>query len=137
VEHRLLLGVFEQIENILPEITTTGEAERFAKMVKELLNRHADVEDNLVYVTLDHALDFQGKLNHLFQEHREVDFCFDNVPSAEDLPHARTLLKRALKASREHFLREERVIFPLIEQVLTNETLIELGYLWEQKQMAS
>jgi len=137
VEHALLLTVFEQIESMLPEITTTEEAARLARLVKGLLSKHADTEDNLVYVTLDHALADQGKLNQLHQEHQEIDDRFDKVPSAREVPEARRLLRMALQASRDHFASEEHFIFPVIEKVLQNETLAEMGNVWAQKQMVS
>jgi len=136
VEHALLLAVFEQIESLLPEITTTEEAARLARLVKGLLSKHADTEDNLVYVTLDHALENQGKLKQLHQEHQEIDDRFDKVSSACGISEARRLLKMALQASRDHFASEEHFIFPVLEKFLQNETLTEMGNAWAQKQMA-
>jgi len=137
VEHGLLLAVFEQVESLLPEISTTEEAERLARLVEGLLSKHADTEDNLVYITLDHALEQQGKLGELHQEHEEINHFFKEVASAKTLPEARLLLKRALKASRAHFASEEHYVFPIIEKALQSETLVEMGNAWAQKQKAS
>jgi len=137
VEHVVMLTVFDQIERLLPDIATTEEAARLASMVKGVLNHHADTEDNLVYITLDHALEHQGQLDRLHQEHKEIDDRFDKVPTAKELPEARRFLKMALQASRDHFLSEEHYIFPVIEKALQKETLTEMGRAWSQKQKAS
>ena len=134
VEHVVLSGVFDQIENMLPEITAKEEVARLAQMVNGLLNLHAEVEDNLVYVTLDHALANQGKLNHLHQEHQEIDDHFEKVASAKEVAEAKRSLKKALLASRAHFAGEERFVFPVIEAALQDETLMEMGSAWSQKQ---
>ena len=136
VEHALLLNVFEQIEGLLPEITSTEEVVRLSHLVKALLTKHADTEDNLVYITLDHALENQGQLAELHQEHQEIDYHFERVASAREIAEARHLLKIALQSSRKHFAGEEHYVFPLIENVLQTETLIEMGSAWAQRKVA-
>ncbi len=137
LEHRLLLTVFEQVEKLLPEIETAEEVTRLARLVEGLLGDHADTEDNLVYITLDHALEHQGKLKQLHHEHHEINRFFKAAASAKRLSEARHLLEKALQASRDHFTSEERLVFPVIENVLQNETLAEMGDAWAQKQKAS
>jgi hemerythrin-like domain-containing protein len=46
---------------------------------------------------------------------------------------AQQLLLAAVAHSRQHFDREERIVFPMAEQVLKNQTLTELGRTWRQQ----
>jgi hemerythrin-like domain-containing protein len=39
-------------------------------------------------------------------------------------------------ASRTHFDREERIVFPLAEKVMKDKTLIELGRVWMKQRDA-
>jgi hemerythrin-like domain-containing protein len=39
-------------------------------------------------------------------------------------------------ASRKHFDREERIVFPLAEKVMKKETLVELGKVWMKQRDA-
>ncbi len=55
------------------------------------------------------------------------------VRSAKQLVEARRLLQRAVAYSRNHFDREERIVFPLAEKVMKQETLVELGRTWLQQ----
>ena len=132
-EHAVFLNVFDQIERMLPEISTLKEARRMASLVEGLLNGHASSEDNLVYPVLDHALEHAGQLHRMHQEHEEIDFRLKQIHSAKRLPQARLLLKAALAFSREHFKAEEHYIFPVVEKILQRDTLTGLGEAWLQK----
>jgi hemerythrin-like domain-containing protein len=46
------------------------------------------------------------------------------------------LLLLAVVASRKHFDREERIVFPLAEKVMKDETLAELGKTWMKQRDA-
>ena len=135
-EHAVFLTVFDQIERALPKLKRLEEAKMLAGLVEALLQDHGDAETNLAFVALDHALDQKGQLNRLHQDHDEIDDRLRRVKTVTKLPDARRLLKAALLASRQHFRREERTIFPLIEKMLQKETLAELGKVRMQLHLA-
>jgi hemerythrin-like domain-containing protein len=70
----------------------------------------------------------------MHQDHHEIDDRLRKVHAANTCAEARRLLKVAITASREHFRGEERSVFPLLEKVLQEETLTELGQSWMQRQ---
>jgi hypothetical protein len=47
------------------------------------------------------------------------------------------LLEVSLGSAREHFLYEEREVFPLLEQWLEADSLAELGRAWFQQRTAT
>jgi iron-sulfur cluster repair protein YtfE (RIC family) len=98
-----------------------------AGLVEALLRDHGDVETDLAFIALDHALYDKGRLHRLHEDHEEIDDRLKRVQAATNLSDARRLLRLALLASRQHFRREERIIFPLIEKELQEETLTKLG----------
>ena len=136
-EQVVFTSVFEHIERALPDLKTVHEARLLARLVESLLRKHSDVETNLAYVALDHVLDRQSELDRLHQDHEEIDGRLKRVRSAATCLEARQLLLAALRASREHFHREEQTVFPLIEKVLRGDTLTGLGQAWRQRQSAS
>jgi hemerythrin-like domain-containing protein len=71
-----------------------------------------------------------GQHDSFEQEHREIDASLLRVRDARQLAEARRLLQHAVAYSRKHFDREERIVFPLAEKVLKQETLKELGCAW-------
>jgi hemerythrin-like domain-containing protein len=134
-EHTIFLSVFDQIERVLPSLTTSVEVRTMARIVEGMLEAHAKTETNLAYLALDHVLADNGELNRMHQDHHEIDDRLRMVHSAKTCAEARRLLKLAIVSTREHFRGEERSVFPLLEKVLQEETLSELGETWMQRQV--
>ncbi|MCX6907853.1 MAG: hemerythrin domain-containing protein [Verrucomicrobia bacterium] len=133
IEHALFRTMFDQIEQTLPELTTFTEIQPLARMMSLLLRNHGEAEQNLLYATLDHMLKEKGHFGRLFTEHREMDARMEQVQQAIVIAEARRLFQETMVQAREHFLYEERKIFPLAEKHLQNESLEKLGELWMQK----
>ena len=133
-EHTIFLTVFDQIERVLPSLTTPAEVRTMASIVEGLLEGHAKTETNLAYLALDHVLADNGELQRMHQDHHEIDDRLRKVHTANTCAEARRLLKLAIVATREHFRGEERSVFPLLEKVLQPETLADLGQTWLQRQ---
>lgn len=133
-EHTIFLSVFDQIERVLPSLTTPAEVGTMARIVEGLLEGHAKTETNLAYLALDHVLEHNGELKRMYQDHHEIDDRLRKVHTANTCAEARRLLKMAITASREHFQGEERSVFPLLEKAMHAETLTALGRTWMQRQ---
>jgi hemerythrin-like domain-containing protein len=129
-EHTIFLNVFDQIERVLPSLTTPPEVQTMARIVEGLLEGHARTETNLAYLALDHMMHHNGELKRMHQDHHEIDDRLRKVHTVGTVAQARRLLKSAIGASREHFRAEERSVFPLLERTLQAETLDELGKTW-------
>ncbi len=130
LEHAVFCEVFDQIERVLDGTPSAAEVKLLASVVEGLLSRHGETETNLAYAALDHALADRGTLNRLHQDHHEIDHQFKRLQQATDAAEARHRLKRALAATRDHFAREEKTVFPMLEQTLQPDTLGILGRKW-------
>jgi hemerythrin-like domain-containing protein len=130
MEHAIFCAVFDQFERVLPGLGSVQEVKLLATVVEGVLSGHAETEKNLAYSVLDHVLKEDGRLNRLHQDHHEIDEHFKRVHRAKDLADAQRLLKKALAATREHFHREEEIVFPFLERVLQPETLETMGAAW-------
>jgi len=98
---------------------------------------HGETETNLAYAALDHVLADRGMLKQLHQDHHEIDDHFKRIHQATDPAVALRLLKKALAATREHFRREEKTVFPMLEKTLQPDTLWTLGGQWKQQSAVS
>jgi hemerythrin-like domain-containing protein len=98
-----------------------------------LLADHGETETNLAYAALDHALADRGALKKLYQDHHEIDDHFKRIHRVTDPAEALRLLKKGLKATREHFKREEKHVFPMLERTLRPDTLKTLGGVWHER----
>ena len=130
MEHAVFCTVFDQVERVFPKLGSTQEVKLLATLAEGLLSGHAETEKNLAYSVVDHVLKEDGRLNRLHQDHHEIDEHFKRVHRASDLAEAKRLLKKALTATREHFRREEDIVFPFLERVLEPETLETMGDAW-------
>jgi hemerythrin-like domain-containing protein len=59
------------------------------------------------------------------------------VLKARTLKDAKKILLKAIAASRKHFDKEERIVFPMAERVLKTKTLSDLGTEWLRKRAAA
>jgi hemerythrin-like domain-containing protein len=132
-EHTIFLSVFDQIERALPSLTIHAEVRTMARIVEGMLEGHAKTETNLAYLALDHVMEQNGELDRMHQDHHEIDDRLRKVHTANTCAEGRRLLKTAITASREHFRGEERSVFPLLDQMLQEETLTELGQNWLER----
>jgi hypothetical protein len=129
-EHQMFCFVFDQIERTLPGLEGLVEVRRAARLVEGLLLNHAKVEDELLMLAADPRPGDTRQHDHNRKEHQEIDSQLTRVRSTKKIARARSLLRGAMAASRKHFQREERRVFPLIEKRLKPETLIRLGTVW-------
>ena len=130
MEHAVFCDMFDQIERILAGTKSADEVKALASVVEGLLVSHAETETNLAYSALDHALADKGSLDRLHQDHHEIDDQFQRIHRTTNPAEAQRLLKKALLATREHFQREEKIIFPVLEKTLQPDTLRSLGGKW-------
>ncbi len=126
-EHAVFCELFDEIDRLLPDVRTVAEVRLLARLVEGVLSCHADVEQNLAYAALDQALAEKGELTQLYQDHDEIDACFHYAGLAEEFPEAVRFLRAGIKASREHFRREEETVFPLFEKLFGPAALEALG----------
>jgi hemerythrin-like domain-containing protein len=126
-EHAVFCELFDEVDRLLPDVRTVAEVRLLGRLVEGVLSRHADVEQNLAYAALDHALAEKGELNQLYQDHEEIDACLHHATVATEFVEAVRFLRAGLKASREHFRREEETVFPLFEKLFDPAALEALG----------
>ncbi|MBI5283399.1 MAG: hemerythrin domain-containing protein [Candidatus Solibacter usitatus] len=126
-EHAALLSLLRYLDNHRPSMDLTALREA-ARALEAVLMAHAIEEDSLLF----HALpaDQRGvreTLDAMFAEHNEQRRLLSELLAAEELPAARSLMKRVIELTREHFAVEERVLFGLARQILPLERLTDLG----------
>ncbi len=135
-EHVVFHNIFDHIEHVLPQLKTLAEVKGWAGLMEVLLLAHGKAEEDLVFAPLNHYLEQLGQRDTFEHEHHEIDNSLLRVKAAKRLPEARRLMLQAVTASRTHFDREERIVFPLAEKVMKDKTLIELGRAWMKQRDA-
>jgi hemerythrin-like domain-containing protein len=105
-----------------------------AALLASALKPHAEMEDELLFgpalALLEHP---HEALELMHDEHEEVERHLVAVRDATRAEVAAEMLGRAVELARDHFLKEERVTFPLAEQLLGEDELHRRGAVWAER----
>ena len=132
-EHQVFHSMFDHIERAAPKLKTTAEIKAVASVMETMLKAHSKTEDELLIAPLEHCIEQIGQADTFHEEHEEIDHSLEQIQKARNATTARKLLLSAVLASRNHFNKEERILFPLANKVMSNVTLQNLGNAWERQ----
>ncbi len=136
-EHAVFHNLFDHAEKTLPRLRTLAQVRALAALMETLLRGHSKTEDDLLLEPLEHCLEQLGQSETFHQEHVEIDRSLLEVQRVRELKTARRLLLKAILYSRNHFDKEERIVFPLAERLLKTKTLSALGEAWKERRPIS
>jgi len=126
-EHCVFHNLLDHVEGTLPRLRSLAEIKVMAGMLESLLEPHSRAEDELLIAPMEHCLAHLGQQENFHHEHEGIEAGLRHVRAARSVAAARKSLLAAVAASRTHFDKEERILFPLAEKVLKARTLGELG----------
>ena len=132
-EHTVFHHLFDHIESAAPRLKTLAEIKSLAVLVDKVMAPHSKTEDELFIEPLEHCFEQIGQRETFHHEHALIEETLTKVSKARDLKVAKKLLIGVITASRKHFDKEERIVFPLAERVLKADTLKSLGNEWVRR----
>lgn len=130
-EHGAFYAQFDWLEEALTLETPAGTVPRFAEMLASALEPHARLENELLFGPLEAAMG-GGPASVMRMEHEQIEGLLGEAARAGDEAAARTALLEAIRLAREHFLKEERIAFPMAESTFGPARLEELAVRWAQ-----
>jgi hemerythrin-like domain-containing protein len=136
-EHVVFHNLFDHIEKTAPRLRTLAEVRALSDLLARMLDIHSQVEDVLLVEPLEPSLHQLGQHENFHAEHDEIDRYLAAIAKAKQVTIARQSLSRAVVVARRHFDKEERIVFPLAEKILSAKTLTDLGKRWEQQRKES
>ncbi len=149
-EHCVFYAQFKFIESSLAE-ANLGTIQALGGMLAAALVPHATIENDVLFppieerigeggptmvMRMEHA-EIEGSLGELADlkgTHDEIEGALSKLPNAKSTDDARRIVNGILVAAREHFGKEENVLFPMAEQYLTGDVLESLGAEWAARQ---
>lgn len=133
-EHGVLYAQFAYLEQRLDDGVPLPALREPAALLASALQSHANLEDELLFVALEPFLGVEaGPLAVMRAEHDEIEGTLQRISLATEAEEVERLLWSLLQVARDHFAKEEHVLFPLAEQFLEEETLARLGRQWAQR----
>jgi hemerythrin-like domain-containing protein len=132
-EHLVFHNLFDHIEAQAPRLRTLAEVRTLAAAAEKMLKAHSDTEDELFIGPLEHCFEQIGQRETFHQEHEEIEENLERIQASRQVKQARELLLATIEACRKHFDKEERIVFPMAEELLNAKTLTSLGDTWMQQ----
>jgi hemerythrin-like domain-containing protein len=132
-EHTVFHHLFNQIEQTAPQLKTLAEVKSVARLIDKVMAPHSHTEDELFIDPLEHCFDQIGHKETFHHEHERIEMMFAGIQAAGSIKVARKLLLDVVAASRKHFEKEERIVFPMAERILKAKTLADLGHEWMKR----
>lgn len=129
-EHAVFHNLFDHIEAAAPKLKTLAEVKSLAAVIEKVHAPHSKTEDDLFIEPLEPYFDQMGQRETFHAEHEHIEAALEKVQKARTVKAAKKILLNAIAASRKHFDKEERIVFPLAERILKAKTLSDLGNEW-------
>lgn len=132
-EHGVFYVQFNYLEQVVPVAETLAQVQSLAGLLTAALATHARLENQLLFAALDPYLGQGGPLAVMRMEHDQIESTLAQVQEAENLVEAQRLVLNAVQVARDHFVKEEQILFPIAQQVLAGEVLAQLGQQWAEQ----
>lgn len=129
-EHVVFHNLFDYVEKVAPTLRKLAEVKSLARLLEAMLAAHSEIEDRFLIEPLEHCFEQLGQRDTFHQEHEVIDRHLLKALSSRRIGEARDCLLEAVLASRKHFDKEERLVFPMAETLLKHQTLTRLGTRW-------
>jgi len=128
-EHAVLYPLLDRLER-----ADSGEVRAQAALLAAALHPHATLEDELLFDEVEpHLGSAGGPLAVMRAEHEEVKATLDALLEGRADPAP--LVRRLVEVARAHFAKEEQILFPLAEDLLSAEALEAAGERWAERRL--
>jgi hemerythrin superfamily protein len=130
-DHRKVEKLFSEIEK------GNGNREKLFKELKNELDVHAEIEEQLFYPTVKEAKPTHEIVLESFEEHKQVKMVLADLEKADKkTEHWLAGLKVLMEDVQHHVKEEETELFPKVkEKVLSKQQLDDLGTRMEEMKM--
>lgn len=130
-EHSVFHLLMQHIGQSLPDFDSTPALQRELAAFAFALESQARLEDELLFAALEPRLGIQGgPLAVMRMEHNRITKLFERIQSAADLELGRALAVQMIEVCRDHFQKEEQILFHMARKFLGEEELSALGAQW-------
>ena len=131
-EHGVLYALFEYVEKNLAGMKTLAEVQCAGAALSATLGSHARIENEILFPSLEPQSGPGGPLPVMREEHDEIEGALEDVANAASRDAAADQLRYALQIARDHFAKEEQVLFAMARQMLDDAELDRMGALWAE-----
>lgn len=130
-EHGVLYSMFDRLETLAPASGDAAAVRAMATLLDAALAPHAEVENELLFAAMEASPDAErGPILAMREEHDAIEQALAEAADAVDAARGGALLRDTIAMTRDHFVREEHLLFPMAARMLGDDVLEELGAEW-------
>ena len=129
-EHGVFYALFEDLERSLSAAETADDVHRAAAPMAAALTSHAELENEVLFPALEARIGPAGPLAVMRAEHEEIEALLEDLPGIGDPAQAAAALRDIIDTARNHFAKEENVLFRLAAAEVPEAELCELARRW-------
>lgn len=129
-EHATFYALFDAIELLTSTSDAVVQIQAACVVLESLITSHAGVEERLLFPAMETQIGKLGPLAVMRQEHNDIEQALEAIEEATDMGLATERVRNAVEIARNHFRKEEVVLFRIAQSVLSDETLTRLGSEW-------
>ncbi len=129
-EHGVFYAQFRFLEEALPEETDLAIIHRLGAMLDAALQSHATLENEGLFTRLEERMGVVPPVMVMRSEHDQIGENMTALTHTRDVDQARDLLLDTIAIARDHFAKEEQVLFPMAANMLPADELQALGAEW-------
>lgn len=129
-EHGAFNALFNTIENLAESGGELAQIESATATLAAELDSHAALEEKLLFPALEPHLADDELIAEMHAGHEEIQAGLERIENARDIREAVDAVHRTLALARDHFRKEEEVLYPLANRVLDDEAQSRLGEAW-------
>ncbi len=131
-EHGVLYALFDQAEALTATATSVVQIQEAMVALSAVILSHSNLEEELLFPALEAHMGTTGPLAVMRTEHDEIDQALRQIEAARNLDDGAECVARVLSILRDHFQKEEEVLFSIARQTLDEETQVRLGTAWAE-----
>jgi len=132
-EHAVFYAQFEHMGQIIPATESLSKVKTQGAMLASALRGHAQLEEELLFQILEPHIGAMGPLAVMRSEHDQIESAFESLPDQKELGQAQELLLTVISTARNHFAKEEQILYRMAKQALSPEQLSDLGDQWAKR----
>jgi len=132
-EHAVFYAQFDHMEQTIPVADSLEQVKTQGLMLTSALKGHAQLEEELLFKNLELHIGPTGPLAVMRAEHNQIEQSLESLPDAQSLGQAQDLLLKVIAVARNHFAKEEQILYRLALQTLSTEILSDLGTQWAEQ----
>ncbi len=130
-EHRLLKILAAQLESAAESKVELPALVGAASMLQKALIGHSQVEDEGLFARLEAAMGGGGPVAVMRADHEQIESMLGEIADGTNRDQVARTVREVVGLTRDHFAKEENILFPMAEQVLDERALEDLSAPWK------